>query len=140
MIIRWGRKGLLAGALAVTFVTPSTVTTSINEVQHRPSFKFEVRHITPVAAGTTSIKRAYVRPAFPSGLQFEHRFITPVSAAQLPVGGGGDAGIGKARRAYILRGQQIKKQERIDAIIRDDNEIIELVSMIVASGVIDEFD
>ena len=50
MILRWGRKGLVASALAVTFVTPVAVepTTYINKVQYRPDIKLEFRHITPV--------------------------------------------------------------------------------------------
>ena len=71
MILKWGRKGLLAGALAVTFVTPVAPPsiTSINEVQYRPDIRFEFRHLTPVEAPPTvtpggSSKRphgAYIR-------------------------------------------------------------------------------
>ena len=75
MILRWGRRGLIAGALAVSFVTPVS-TTSINEVQHRPSVKFEFRHVTPSGAAppTTSIKRVQYRP----DIRFEFRHVTPV--------------------------------------------------------------
>jgi hypothetical protein len=51
MIIRWNRKGLFAGALSVIFVTP--VPTYINEIQYRPSFKQEIRHITPFKVEAT---------------------------------------------------------------------------------------
>jgi hypothetical protein len=56
MIIRWGRKGIVAGAIAVTFISPVVIPplTYIHEVQHRPSFKQEVRYVTPVSEVITS--------------------------------------------------------------------------------------
>ena len=49
MIIRWGRKGLVAAAFAVAFVTPSaTNPTSINKIDLRPSYKQVVRYVTPL--------------------------------------------------------------------------------------------
>lgn len=113
MIIRWGRKGLFAGAIAVAFVTPSVVpvTTYINEVQHRPSFKQEVRHITPVSVApvTTYINEVQHRPSFKQ----EVRHITPVSV-EVEQGGPSD----RVRRE------------------REDEEVMEL--MIAIIGVVDE--
>lgn len=63
MIIRWGRKGLLVGAYATTFVTAVAIT-HIQEYQYRPSFKQEFWHITPaeveeIVSGGVSGKRKY---------------------------------------------------------------------------------
>lgn len=63
----------------------------------------------------------------------------------LVAGGGGEqAGdnyknIDQAQIDFARREYEIREQERIDAIILDDQEIIELVCMLVASGVFDEF-
>jgi len=82
MIIRWGRKGLLAGAITAAFVTPVVVTTSyVNEVQARPSHKLEVRHVTPtgVTPTTSYIKRASYRPH--ERLEFRH--VTPTDESEV---------------------------------------------------------
>ena len=58
MIIRWGRKGLVAAAFAVAFVTPTggaAPTTTIHKVDLHPSYKQVVRHVTP-SEGITEIK------------------------------------------------------------------------------------
>lgn len=93
MIIKWGRKGVVAGAIAVTFVTPIT-SNYINEVQHRPSHKFEFRHITPVV-------------------------VTPAST-----GGGG----GYRFKPYVNPFKQIEV----------DDEGIEIVQMILMTGLLDD--
>jgi len=77
MIVRWGRKGLIAGAYAVTFVTAVSSVSYINEVQARPSFKQEVKFVTPVSASVNTINRVQIRP----DIKFEFRHLTPVSAS-----------------------------------------------------------
>ena len=77
MIIRWGRRGLVAAAFAVSLVTPdATVTTSIHKADLRPSYKQVVRHVTPTgaAAPTTTIHRADLRPSYKQIV----RHVTPV--------------------------------------------------------------
>ena len=97
MIIKWGRKGLVAGALAVTFITPVVIppATYIHEVQHRPSFKFEFRHVTPVEV------------------------VTPPST-----GGGG--------------GYRFTPYKNPFEQIEEDNEGIEIIQMILMTGVLDD--
>ena len=102
MIIRWGRKGLFAGAYAATFITAAVATTYVNEIQHRPSHKQEVKYVTPATAAATSIKRAYVRP----GISFEFRHITPsVEPAGKTVGIGG--GHADKRKVFIEEENEI---------------------------------
>lgn len=111
MILRWGRKGLIAGALAVAFVTPvpPASTTSIHEVQHRPSIKFEFRHVTPSSAGPTGIHRYQVFPDY----KFKVRHVTPGDAiGDIPGSGSGrHRGTSPHHRA-----------------MRDDQEIIEMLA------------
>lgn len=112
MIIRWGRKGVLAGALTATFISPVVVTTtSINEVQHRPSHKQEFRHITPVAAvPTTSIKRVQYRPD--NRLEFRH--LTPVETDEGRTPGGYPEDYSGEGQPYDLDGETGK--QHLDSI------------------------
>jgi len=71
-MIKWGRKGLLLGAIAATFVTPVSQTTTVKQASVTPSHKVEVRHVTPAPTGS-SIKRASVQP----NNRIETRHITP---------------------------------------------------------------
>ena len=56
MIIRWGRKGIVAGAYAIAFVTAAVIITptQVKKYQHRPDVKQEVRYVTPVAQQVTT--------------------------------------------------------------------------------------
>ncbi len=113
MRINWGRKGVLAGALAVSFVTPvvAPVSNTINEVQHRPSHKVEVRHITPVAVSGTGLNRVQIRP----DSRFEYRHITP------------SAEIVAEAKTHPFRG----KADR-DRILAEDQELIELITILAS--------
>ena len=76
MIIRWGRKGLVAAAFAVSFVTPdATVTTSVHKADLHPSYKQVVRHVTPtgVAGPSSTIHKADLHPSY----KLVVRHITP---------------------------------------------------------------
>ena len=71
MIIRWGRKGLVANAIAFTFVTAISAS-SINYVQ--PDYKINVKHVTPISVTAKSIKRFQVR----TDNRIEFRHVTPI--------------------------------------------------------------
>ena len=110
MIIRWGRKGLVAAALAVSFVTPdATVTTSIHKADLQPSYKQVVRHITPTgaAAPATSIHKVDLRPSYKQIV----RHVTPVDAVVEPeeIGGGGS---------------------KLNLLLKEDQEIIDIITAI----------
>ena len=80
MIIRWGRKGLVAAAFAVAFVTPSATTpTTIHKADLHPSYKQVVRHVTPsgVAATPITINKVDLLPSYKQVV----RHITPVEGA-----------------------------------------------------------
>jgi len=120
MIVKWGRKGLYAGAIAVTFMTPvvAPVSNTINEVQHRPSFKQEVRHITPaVSVAANTLKRVQIRP----DVRFEFRHITPVEVEEV------------AKTRTHIRFAGISERDRI---FKDDEELLELITMLASCDVI----
>lgn len=115
MIIQWGRKGLVAGALAVSFITPvaAPVTTTINEANIRPSHKLEVRHITPVAVvPTNTLKRVQIRP----DARLEFRHITPSADIPTPEVKNG-----------VYRGKPVR-----DRILKDDEELLEIITMLAS--------
>jgi len=117
MRINWGRKGVLAGALAVSFVTPvvAPVSNTINEVQHRPSFKQEVRHITPVVGVTANtLNQAQIRPSY----RFEFRHITPVDTEEIKT---------KTRTHAKFTGVSDR-----DRILKDDEELLELITILAS--------
>ena len=119
MIIRWGRKGIVAGAYAVAFVTAVAVapTTTIKKVQLRPDIKQEVRHVTPVPGViTTSIKKVSIRP----DVRQQVRHVTPVEVEAAP-----------APTPYPNVGN-----DGVADVLRDDREVIELVQVIIQSGIL----
>lgn len=65
--------------------------------------------------------------------------ITPPSSTT--AGGGGD---GAARKidweAFALRENLLREDARINAVIQDDQDILELLCMVTMSGVLDELD
>lgn len=58
MIIRWNRKGLFAGAFAVSFVAPSA-TTYVHEYQYFQAFKQKATFLTPSTAPTPTVAETY---------------------------------------------------------------------------------
>lgn len=119
MRINWGRKGVLAGALAVSFVTPvvAPVSNTINEVQHRPSFKQEFRHITPVVGVTANtLNQVQIRPSY----RFEFRHITPVESEEVEV---------KAKTRTHARFAGVTDRDRI---LKDDEELLELITILAS--------
>ena len=87
MVIRWGRKGLVAAAFAVSFVTPdATVTTSVHKADLRPSYKQVVRHITPsgevvIPPGVTRGGTSGVNLLMKQILQEDEELLTIITAA-----------------------------------------------------------
>ncbi len=135
-MINWGRKGLLLGAIAVTFVSPVSTTTTVKQVSVTPSHKVEVRHVTqPSSTGikqasvkpnnrletrhvtpteiTTGIKRASIRPSY----KLEYRHITPTSEIVEPDTNG-------------YYGTGLPKQNK-------DDDIIPIIIAIYESGAFD---
>ena len=116
MVIRWGRKGLVAAAFAVSFVTPdATVTTSVHKADLRPSYKQVVRHITPSgdAPTLTSIHKVDLQPSYKQVV----RHVTPSGEVVIPpvVTLGGTSG------ANLLMKQ----------ILREDEELLTIVAAAV---------
>ena len=110
MIIRWGRKGLVAAAFAVAFVTPSATTpTTIHKADLHPSYKQVVRHVTPTGAEgpTTTIHKVDLLPSY----KLVVRHITPVDGvvATEETGGGGS---------------------KLALLLREDQEIIDIITAI----------
>ena len=106
MIIRWGRKGLVAAAFAVSFVTPdATVTTSVHKADLHPSYKQVVRHVTPAgaAAPTTTIHRVDLRPGYKQIV----RHVTP-SEGVTPL---------PEIKEGVYRGYQIQEEDELLAMI-----------------------
>ena len=111
MIIRWGRKGLLAGALAVTFLTPAPTSNTINEVQAKQGHKLEFRHITPETVTGTGLNRVKIRPSF----KLEFRHITPSGEVTQEV---------KSRPHTLMSDH--------DMILKEDQELLELITMLAS--------
>ena len=122
MVVRWGRKGVVAGAYAVAFVTAVAVvpTTTVKKVQIRPDVRQEVRHVTPTAVVPVDyIQRAYIRP----DERFEFKHVTPVTPTVAPT---------------VTPYDNVGNEDLSTAIMRDDREVIELVQMVLQSGLLDE--
>ena len=137
MIIRWGRKGLVAAAFAVAFVTPSATTpTTIHKADLHPGYKQVVRHVTPSSGvvASSTINKVDLRPSYkqivrhitPSGdvapattirkadllpsYKQVVRHITPVDQAVVADTGGGGS--------------------KLALLLREDQEIIDIITAI----------
>lgn len=120
MIVGVGRRKQLVGALAFVFITAAPVLPGlyIHEVQQNPSHKLEYRHVTPTGVTPlgTYIHEVQQKPSH----KLELRHVTPVEAPPVV-----------APPAYRNVGN-----DGIGDIERDDREVIELVQMVLQSGIL----
>ena len=98
MNLKWGRRGLVAGAITATFVTPVPSDAGIHRAQVKPAVEFEFKYVTPDAAATgPGVNHVWLHPDF----KFEFRYITPTDTPA-PNRGGKSASV-NLRRQQILR-------------------------------------
>jgi hypothetical protein len=88
MIIRWGRKGLYAGAFAFAFIAAPVTTNNvqIHKLNEGYQGQFDFYYLTPESAGATSIRRHHIFPDF----HFNFKHLTPVAAEPEPGSAGGN--------------------------------------------------
>ena len=115
MNLKWGRSGLVAGAITATFVTPIASDAGIHRAQIKPAVEFEFKHVTPVDA-EPGVNHVWLHPDF----KFEFRYITPTDTpAPTPNRGG------KSASSNLLRQQILREDEEIMILVAAAMEAIE---------------
>lgn len=79
MILNWGRKGLIAGAFAFSFVTPTSEINSLqtHNLQDGIPGQFTYQHITPPLAGVNTLQSTQL---WGESWRFDFQYITPAEA------------------------------------------------------------